>query len=107
MFRTISQIFRSDELPEIVLEIAVIWVCVYLVFPFLPGTRGACAVNGFALLFVVITLLIKLLGQGTGAFARLNFIYDRFLGLLAILLVVVFQQELRQFMIRLGHTRFL
>ena len=87
-------------------EIAVIWACVYLVFRFLKGTRGAGIVKGFALVVVVVTLLIKVFGQNTDTLGRLNFIYDRFLGLFAILLVVVFQPELRQFMIRLGHARF-
>lgn len=96
----IFQIFRSDELHEILIEIAVIWLCVFLVVRFLKGTRGAGIVKGFAVLLVLVTITIKVLGQD-----RLNFIYDRFLGLLAILLIVVFQPELRQFMVRLGHAR--
>ena len=73
----------------------------FLVVRFLKGTRGAGIVKGFAVLLVLVTITIKVLGQD-----RLNFIYDRFLGLLAILLIVVFQPELRQFMVRLGHARF-
>ncbi len=106
MFRTIEQIVRSYWAIDIIIEIAVIWACVYLVVRFLKGTRGAGIVKGFAFLLVVVTLLIKVLGQGTDTLGRLNFIYDRFLGLVAILLIVVFQPELRQFMIRLGHARF-
>ncbi|MHC4416028.1 MAG: diadenylate cyclase [Planctomycetota bacterium] len=106
MLRTIEQIVRSYGAFDIIIEIAVIWACVYLVVRFLKGTRGAGIVKGFAVLLVVVTLLIKVLGQGTDTLGRLNFIYDRFLGLAAILLIVVFQPELRQFMIRLGHARF-
>lgn len=106
--QTIEQFFFRGNKPfEALIEIAVIWACVYLVVRFLRGTRGAGIVKGFALLAVVVTLLIKVLGQGTDSLGRLNFIYDRFVGLAAILLIVVFQPELRQFMIRLGHTRFL
>ena len=107
MFRTIQQVFfGSYGYFDMIVEIAVIWACVYLVFRFLKGTRGAGIVKGFAVLVVVVTLLIKVFGQNTDTLGRLNFIYDRFLGLIAILLIVVFQPELRQFMIRLGHARF-
>ncbi len=105
-FRTIEQIAKSYNPLDVLIEIAVIWACVYLVLRFLRGTRGAGIVKGFAVLIVVVTLLIKVLGQGTDTLGRLNFIYDRFLGLAAILLIVVFQPELRQFMVRLGHARF-
>ncbi len=100
------QVVRSYEPHAIILELAVIWACVYLVVRFLRGTRGAGIIKGFAVLLVVVTLTIKVLGQGTDTLGRLNFIYDRFLGLIALLLIVVFQPELRQFMIRLGHARF-
>ena len=107
MLRTIDQIVRSYGPFEIIIEIAVIWACVYLVLRFLKGTRGAGIVKGFAILGVIITLLFKVLGTGTDTFGRLNFIYDHLVGLAAILLIVVFQPELRQFMIRLGHAGFL
>jgi len=96
------QLFRSYSLYEVLLELAVIWICVYVVFRFLRGTRGAGVIKGFAILLVLITLLTRVLGHNSDTFARLNFIYDRFLGLLAIMLIVVFQPELRQALIRLS-----
>ena len=106
MFPSINQVLQGYGWFDPLVEIAVIWTCVYLVVRFLKGTRGAGIIKGFAVLLVVVTLLIKVLGQGTDTLGRLNFIYDRFLGLAAILLIVVFQPELRQFMVRLGHARF-
>ncbi|MHC5001724.1 MAG: diadenylate cyclase [Planctomycetota bacterium] len=106
MLDAVSQFFRSYKWYEVVVEVAVIWLCVYLVFRFLRGTRGAGVIKGFAYLFVTLTLVIVLVGRVSDAFGRLNFIYERFLGLLAVVLVVVFQPELRQAMIRLGHARF-
>jgi diadenylate cyclase len=50
------------------------------------------------------TLAIRVLGEASDAFARLNFIYDKFLTVVAILLIVVFQPELRQAMIRIGRA---
>lgn len=103
--RSIEQFFGSYHFFEILLEMAVIWVCVYIAFRFLKGTRGAGVIKGFAVLLVLLTLLLQVLGQATDAFGRLNFFYDKFLGLLTIVLIVVFQPELRQAMVRLGHAR--
>ncbi len=107
MIPNFNHIFRSYELHEVILEMAVIWIGVYLVFRFLQGTRGAGVIKGVAVLLVVLTLMIRVFGQGTDAFGRLDFIYGQFLGLLAIVLIVVFQPELRQAMIRLGQARWL
>lgn len=108
MFDSLQQIVRrlgSYPWFEVALELFVIWLCVYLALRFLRGTRGAGVIRGFALLLVILTILIRVLGEATNAFGRLNFIYGRFLGLLAILLIVVFQPELRRAMVRLGSTR--
>jgi diadenylate cyclase len=100
-----AQLIRSYTWYEVILEMAVIWLCVWVVFRFLRGTRGAGVIKGFAILLVLVTLLTRVLGHNTDAFARLNFIYERFLGLAAIMLIVVFQPELRQALIRLSSPR--
>lgn len=105
MIDSVLQFIRSYQWYEVIFEVAVIWVGVWLVYRFLRGTRGAGAIRGFAVLLVVATLAVLVLGQGSEAFARLNYLYERFLGLLAIVLIVVFQPELRQAMIRLGQAR--
>ncbi len=98
--RGLQQLIQSYELYQVAIELAVIWFCVYVAFRFLRGTRGAGVIKGFVVLLVLLTLLM-----GSDAFGRLNFFYDKFLGLLAIVLIVVFQPELRQAMIRLGRAR--
>lgn len=102
---SIRQILNSYSIHELVVELSVIAICVFFVLRFLRGTRGAGVIKGFAVVLVVLTLLIRVLGQTTDAFERLNFIYDKFIGIMAILLIVVFQPELRHAMIRIGHTR--
>jgi diadenylate cyclase len=102
----VQSFLRSYTWYEVLFEMAVIGACVHLVFRFLRGTRGAGVIKGVALLLVVLTLIIQLIGAGTDRLERLKFIYEWFLGLLAVVLVVVFQPELRQAMIRLGHARF-
>lgn len=91
---------------EVAAELVILTLAIYLVLRFLRTTRGSGAFRGFLILIVVVTLLIRVVGEVTGAFTRLTFIYDRFLGLVAILLIVVFQPELRRAMMRLGSTRF-
>lgn len=103
MLNEIVQLVRSEPW-QVAIELLVIWTGVWLVFRFLRGTRGAGAVRGFVLLVVLGTLLIRIVGSGFDALARLTYLYDRFLALATILLVVVFQPELRQAMIRLGRA---
>ena len=103
----VLQLFRGYPTWEVFIELAIIWACVYLVFRFLQGTRGAGVIKGFAVVIIVLVLVFRLLGESSDAFGRIKYISNQVLGLLAILLIVVFQPELRQAMIRVGATRFL
>jgi diadenylate cyclase len=100
-----SNIFRADGPLEIVLEFGVIWLVVYGMFRFLRGTRGAGVIKGFFLVAVALALVIRVFGDATDGFTRLRFLFDRAFSLLAILLVVVFQPELRAAMGRLGRAQ--
>lgn len=89
---------------EVVIELAIIWFVVYLVFRFLRGTRGARVIKGMALILVIGTLIIKTL-TGENAFERLNFLYGNFVGFASLMLVIVFQPELRRALVRIGEAR--
>ena len=97
---------RYGEALEVLLELAVIWVAVYLVFRFLRGTRGAGVIKGFLLITIVLALLVRVLGDATDSFQRLRFLFDRAFNLLAILLIVVFQPEIRAAFARIGRAKF-
>ncbi len=91
--------------PHVVLiELAVIWVVVYIIVRFLRGTRGAGVIKGVFLLLFIGTLAILIFGQET-TFERLNFLYSNFLAFASFVLVVVFQPELRRALVRLGEAR--
>jgi diadenylate cyclase len=90
---------------QVLLELLVIWIVVYVVFRFVQGTRAAGALKGLLVLLIVVTVLSRVFG-GTGSFQRLGLLYDRFLALVAISLVVIFQPELRRALVRLGETPF-
>lgn len=98
-------ILRLQSYPfwETALELAVIWIVVYVIFRFVRGTRAAGALKGTLVLVVMATLLVRILGQ-QDAFQRLKYLYDNFLTFLAITLIVVFQPELRRGLIRLGEA---
>ncbi|MDX2131719.1 MAG: diadenylate cyclase CdaA [Planctomycetota bacterium] len=91
---------------EVALELALIWVVVYVVIRFVQGTRAAGALKGLLLLLVAITIASRVLG-GSDAFQRLTYLYDKFIALAAVALIVIFQPELRRALVRLGETPFL
>lgn len=88
----------------VLIELAVIWVVVYLIFRFLRGTRGARVVKGAALILISGTLAVQVFG-GDAQLARLNFLYANFLAFASVMLVIVFQPELRRALVRLGEAR--
>ena len=96
----------QDAFWEILIELAVIWIGVYLVFRFLQGTRGAGVIRGLGFLGVVL-MVLWLVMVNTESFGRLQLILNYFVGLLAVLLIVIFQPELRQAAIRIGQTKFI
>ena len=94
---------RNEPL-EVFFELAVIWVVVYMIVRFLRGTRGARVIKGMALILIVGTLLVQVLG-GSSTFERLKFLYGNFLAFASLMLVIVFQPELRRALVRLGEAR--
>lgn len=89
---------------EIVIEVGVLWLLIYAVYRFVRGTRAAGALKGLLLILVIATIVVRVVAEQ--AFPRLGVLYDKFLGIAAIALVVTFQPELRRALIRLGETPF-
>jgi len=96
---------RFRDALEILIELAVIWAFVFVIFRFLRGTRGAGVIKGFFLLTIGLALLVRVLGDATEGFERLRFLFDRVFNLLAILLIVVFQPEIRAAFARIGRAK--
>jgi len=94
-----TQFLRALQTPEAIFELVVIWVVVLLLYRFLRGTRGAGILRGLAVVLILLTAGLVIAGD---TLERLNFLYSKFIGLLAMLLIVVFQPELRQGMTRLS-----
>ena len=91
---------------EVLFEIAVIWLIVWAVVRFVQGTRAAGALRGIAVIFGFIFLIVVVrVVAGGDAFERLGYLFDRFVAIVAIALVVIFQPELRRAAIRVGEAR--
>lgn len=92
------------EWPHAVVEVGVIAVVVYLILRFLRGTRGARLFKGLMFILIVVTLTIQLLVR-ENKFERLNYLFSNFLALVSLMVVIVFQPELRRALMRLGEAR--
>ena len=105
--RLFSLFDRLNSYPkwEVVIELVLIGLVVYAVTRFLKGTRAAGALKGIFVVLLFATLIARVAGGGE-AFQRLAFLYDRFLAIVAIGLLIIFQPELRRALIRLGETGF-
>lgn len=107
-FQQLLDRLRTYSPWEVLIELAIIWVVLYLIFRFLRGTRGAGIIKGLALLLIVATLAVQILGgENHQSFQRLTYLYNRSLAFLAIAFLVIFQPELRRALIKLGETPFL
>ncbi len=96
------QSYFAEAWWEVLIELAIIWLIVFLIVRFLQGTRGARAIRGLFVI-LILALVIQVLGRGE-TFERLSFLYKSSLGFFALGLVVVFQPELRRALVRLGEA---
>jgi diadenylate cyclase len=104
VFDRLFQLFRGSDPLSVAVELSVIFVGVLFVLRFLQGTRGAGVFKGAIILVAVLLLGIRFAGLFSESFARLRFLSEGLLGAIAVFLLVVFQPELRQAMVRLGQT---
>ena len=96
--------YLTSEPWDVVIELSIIWVVIYLIVRFLKGTRGARAIKGMAVLLVLGALLFLVVGGDR--LERLSFLYGNFLAIAAISMLIVFQPELRMALVRIGERRF-
>jgi diadenylate cyclase len=90
---------------EVAVELLLIGLVVWTVMRFVRGTRAAGALKGLFVILICATVLARIIGASE-AFQRLAFLYDRFLAIVAVGLLVIFQPELRRGLIRLGEATF-
>jgi len=88
---------------ETLIELSVIWIIIFFAFRFLQGTRGGGVIRGLFIVIVPLWLL-QMVPSKIMAFERLDFFADQFLTGLFLLLIIIFQPELRQAAVRVSQS---
>ncbi len=84
-----------------IVDIAVVAVIIYYLLLWLQGTRGMQLIRG--LMFI---LILYIAGRTLGLHT-INWLFDKFATVILVLLIIVFQPELRRALERLGRARVL
>lgn len=84
-----------------IIDVVIVAFLLYQVFVWLKGTAGMQLLRGLLIIFVIY-IASQQLGLRT-----LNWLMERFVTVLLIVIVIVFQPELRRALERLGRGRFL
>lgn len=92
--------------PGTAIEVAVLWAVIYAIFRFLRKTRGFGLLRGLAGFFVVTFLLYQALETTAGA-PVLSKILNEIGPELILIVIVLFQPELRQGLARVGGSGWL
>lgn len=79
-----------------IIEILILWFIIYRIFLFLKGRRAVYLLRGIFII-IVSFFVFRLLG-----FYVLSWLFARFFAIFLIIIVVIFQPELREGLIRLG-----
>ena len=90
---------------EVAVELVIIWVVIYAIIRFVQGTGAAGALKGLLVVLLVVTIASRV-ATGDDRFDRLSYLADKFLALVAVGLIVIFQPELRRALVRLGEAPF-
>jgi len=83
------------------LDIAIVAVLLYYILLWLRGTRAIPLIRG-----LIVILLIYLGGKMMGLYT-INWLFDKFMAVIAVMLVVLFQPELRRTLERFGRGKVL
>ncbi len=93
-------ILLNVSYPQVILDILLVSIFFYYVFVWIRGTRAAQILIGLSIVAVVffVSRILELV--------TLEWLLDRFLTVLLVAIPVLFQQELRMGLERLGNTKF-
>ncbi|MGR3317182.1 MAG: diadenylate cyclase CdaA [Candidatus Anammoxibacter sp.] len=88
------------------LEIFIIFVIIYLVLRVLQGTRGEGILRALAFIIVITSITILFLVRKLHLYS-VEWIIEEFLPVFILPIIILFQQEFRRAIVRLGHNTFL
>ena len=96
-------ISRWSEVWPALIEIALLFVVLYAILRFLQGTRGAGVLRGL-LFFLIMALVLILFFVDKLRLYRIEYILGQDLLIFLLLIVVLFQPEIRRLLLRLGEA---
>lgn len=95
-FQYLVSIVGKVTLWKMIMEISILWFIIYRIFLFLKGTKAIYLLRG--IIFIIISFFIfQYLG-----FYVLSWLLTKFFAFFLLLIIVIFQPELREGLIRLG-----
>jgi diadenylate cyclase len=83
-----------------IVDIAIVATILYYILLWLQGTRALNLIRGFGLI-----LLVYIAGRVFGLYT-VNWLFDRFAAIIALMLIILFQPELRRMLERFGRSKF-
>lgn len=90
---------------RIVFEILVIAVAIYVVLKFIQGTRGAGVLKGLAIVFSVAFAALYIMALWLD-FGAIKWLLEKIIALSVLMLLIIFQPEIRGGLVRLGQNPF-
>ncbi|MFH1387599.1 MAG: diadenylate cyclase CdaA [bacterium] len=78
------------------IDIAIVTFILYYILLWLQGTRAISLIRGF-----VLILAVYVIGRVFGL-STINWLFDRFAAIIAVMLIILFQPELRRMLERFG-----
>lgn len=84
-----------------IIDIALVAIIVYYILLWFQGTRAFTLIRG-----ILLILLVYVAGRAFGLYT-INWLFDRFAAIVVIMLVILFQPELRRMLERFGRGKFL
>lgn len=88
------------------LEIFIIFLLIYMVLRVLQGTRGEGILRALSFIIVIVSLTVLFLVRKLQLYS-VEWIIDEFLPVFILPIIILFQQEFRRAVVRLGHNTFL
>ncbi|MCD6228224.1 MAG: diadenylate cyclase CdaA [Candidatus Omnitrophica bacterium] len=83
-----------------IIEILILWFVIYRIFLFLKGTKAVYLLRGIVILVISFFIFQRL------GFHVLSWLLTKFFAFFLLLVVIIFQPELREGLIRLGKRHF-
>ncbi|MBD3246912.1 MAG: TIGR00159 family protein [Candidatus Omnitrophica bacterium] len=85
---------------KMIVEVLILWMVFYRVFLFLKGTKAVYLLRGIIILIIAFFFFQKM------GFYVLSWLLTKFFAFFLILVVIIFQPEFREGLIRLGRRHF-